>query len=262
MESRARNEGAVVPLALALSHAGGSELVAGNLAVAERCFIELAAIVEARGFSWSLGSLLVSAWRGQARQTYALPNLVAAEAARQGQGYQLVFADYARCILELGLGHYHEAYATLSARTEDTSQLKFALADLVAAAYRSGEYRAAEGQVRRLADLSAISPSSRNLGFLARARAIIAGDAPKAEALYKEAIAQHTVTRGPAHLARRARRSHHVNLIGGLPSSAYTRSVWASCAAEVWSLAYSRHHSNWSIGLLTTYSARTSAISV
>ena len=183
MESRARNEGAVIPLALALSHAGGSELVAGNLMVAERCFIELAAIVEARGFSWTLGSLLVSAWRGQAWQTYALMDVVAAEAARQGQGYQLVFADYARCVLELGLGHYHEAYATLNARTEDTSQLKFALADLVEAAYRSGEHRAAECQLERLAELSAISPSSRNLGFIARARAIIAGDAPKAEAL-------------------------------------------------------------------------------
>jgi len=94
---------------------GLNELVAGNLMVAERCFIELAAIVEARGFSWSLGSLLVSAWRGQARQTYALMDVVAAEAARQGQGYQLVFADYARCVLELGLGHYHKAYATLNA---------------------------------------------------------------------------------------------------------------------------------------------------
>ena len=149
MESEARKQGAVIPLALALSHAGGSELVAGDLAAAERCFIELAAIVEARGFDWSLGSLLVAAWRGQAKQTYALIDIVAAEAARQGQGYQLVFADYARCILELGFGHYREAYASVGADTDDTSQLKFALADLVEAAQRSGEHHAAQCHVDR-----------------------------------------------------------------------------------------------------------------
>jgi DNA-binding CsgD family transcriptional regulator len=202
MESQAREQGAVIPLALALSHAGASELVAGDLSAAERCFIELATIVEARGLDWSLGSLLVAAWRGQVKRTNILLDSVAAEAARQGQGYQLVFADYARCILELGLGHYHEAYASVAAHVDDTSQLKFALADLVEAAQRSGEHRAAHSQVDRLAELTAVSPTPRNRGFLARARAIVAGDAPEAEDLYTEAIAQHAQTRGPAHVAR------------------------------------------------------------
>jgi DNA-binding CsgD family transcriptional regulator len=202
MESEARKQGAVIPLALALSHAGASELVAGDLAAAERCFIELAAIVEARGFDWSLGSLLVAAWRGQAKQAYALSAIVAAEAARQGQGYQLVFADYARCILELGLGHYREAYASVSADTDDTSQLKFAFADMVEAAHRSGEHHAAECQVDRLAELTAVSPTPRNLGFLARAKAMVAGDAAEAEDLYEQAVAQHALLRGSVHVAR------------------------------------------------------------
>src|SRR5439155_14965267 len=68
MEAQARDQGAVIPLALALSHAGASELVAGDLAAAERCFIELAAIVEARGFDWSLGSCLLAAWLGLAKR--------------------------------------------------------------------------------------------------------------------------------------------------------------------------------------------------
>ena len=190
MESEARKQGAVIPLALALIHAGASELVAGDLAAAERCFIELAAIVEARGFDWSLGSLLVAAWRGQAKQTHALIDAVAAEAARQGQGYQLVFADYARCFLELGLGHYREAYESVSADTDDASQLKFALADLVEAAQRSGGHRAAQCHVDRLAALTAVSPTPRNLGLLARARAIVSGDAAEAEDLYEQAVAQ------------------------------------------------------------------------
>jgi DNA-binding CsgD family transcriptional regulator len=202
MEVQARDQGAVIPLALALSHAGASELVAGDLLAAERCFIELAAIVEARGFDWSLGSLLIAAWRGQAKQAYALLDTVSAEAARQGQGYQLVFADYARCILELGFGHYREAYASVRADTDDTSQLKFAFADLVEAAQRSGEHYAAQCHVDRLAELAAISPTSRNVGLLARARAIVCGDAAEAEDLYEQAVAQHALLRGPAHLAR------------------------------------------------------------
>jgi tetratricopeptide (TPR) repeat protein len=202
MESEARKQGAVIPLALALSHAGASELVAGDLAAAERCFIELAAIVEARGFDWSLGSLLVAAWRGQAKQTHALIDVVAAEAARQGQGYQLVFADYARCILELGLGRYREAYESVSADTDDASQLKFALADLVEAAQRSGDHGAAQCHVDRLAALTAVSPTPRNLGLLARARAIVSADAAGAEDLYEQAVAQHALLRGTAHVAR------------------------------------------------------------
>jgi len=82
------------------------------LAEVERCFVEMTAIAEARGQPWSLGSLLLSAWRGQSQRSYALLDVVADEADRQGQGYQLVFADYARCILELGHGRYEAAYAS------------------------------------------------------------------------------------------------------------------------------------------------------
>jgi DNA-binding CsgD family transcriptional regulator len=113
-----------------------------------------------------------------------------------------VFGDYARCILELGFGHYRGAYAGVSADTDDTSQLKFALTDLVEAAQRSGEHRAAQRQVDWLAERAAVSPTPRNLGLLARAQAIVAGDAAEAEDLNEHAIAQHSLTRGPAHVTR------------------------------------------------------------
>src|SRR5207247_2236585 len=117
-----------------LSHAGVSGLLGGDLGEAQRCFAELTAISEARGQPWSIGSLLITAWRGPAEQAYALLEQVAEEANRQGQGYQLVFADYARCILELGQGRYEAAYASIAAGIGDPSQIKFVLADLVAAA--------------------------------------------------------------------------------------------------------------------------------
>ena len=89
MEAQAREQGAAVALSLALSHAGVSELLAGLLPQAERCFHERVAIEEARGRDWSIGPLLIAAWRGQAGQAETLLDTVAGEAARQGQGYQL-----------------------------------------------------------------------------------------------------------------------------------------------------------------------------
>src|SRR6202012_4029202 len=65
METEARRHGAVLPLTLALSHAGVSNLLAGYLSEAQRCFLEHAAIAEARGQRWNVGALLVAAWRGQ-----------------------------------------------------------------------------------------------------------------------------------------------------------------------------------------------------
>jgi DNA-binding CsgD family transcriptional regulator len=204
MEAEARQHGAVLPLTLALSHAGVSNLLAGYLAEAQRCFLEHAAIAEARGQHWSIGALLVAAWRGQTQQVQALLETVADEAGREGQGYQLVFADYARCVIELGQGRYGTAYASFTAGIEDTSQIKFVLPDVIEAAERSGHHEAAQGILAQLERLAAASPSPLTLGFLARARALMAGDGQgeAAEEHFQEAIGQHGMARGPVHLAR------------------------------------------------------------
>ena len=65
MVAQAREQGAAIALSLALSHAGVSELLAGLLPEAERCFHERVAIEEARGRDWSIGPLLVAAWRAR-----------------------------------------------------------------------------------------------------------------------------------------------------------------------------------------------------
>jgi DNA-binding CsgD family transcriptional regulator len=200
MEAAARQHGPVYPLALALSHAGVAGLLRGDLAEAGRCFTERTAQAEALGQPWSIGPLLLAAWRGPARRAYDLLDTVGAEASAQGQGYQLAFAGYARCVLELGLGHYEAAYASL--RVSDTSPLKFALPDLVEAAQRAGQADAAAELTGRLARLAQISPSPVMAGFLARARALTAADDPRAEEHYQQAISLHAQAGGPAHLAR------------------------------------------------------------
>jgi DNA-binding CsgD family transcriptional regulator len=202
METAARQHGTMLALALALSHAGAWGLLAGDLAEARRCFTEMTTLAQARDQPWSLGSLLLAAWRGQPQPAYALLDQVTAEAARQGQGYQLPFAGYARCVLELGQGRYDAAYDSFPSGIADTSQLKFALPDLAEAAHRSGHHAAASDITRQLGRLAAASPSPVMAGFAARARALAAGDSPAADALYREAIDQHSRAPGPAHLAR------------------------------------------------------------
>ena len=202
METTAREQGSMIPLSLALAYAGARGLLAGDLAEAERCFTEMTAIADARGQPWSLGSLLLSAWRGQDEQAYALLDTVAGEADRQGQGYQLVFADYARCVLELGHGRYHAANASFPTGIDDTSQVKFVLPDLVEAAQRSGHPDDAQSMVRRLTELTDANPGPVTLGFLSRAQALVAGDESDAQDHYQEAINQHGAAPGPAHLAR------------------------------------------------------------
>jgi DNA-binding CsgD family transcriptional regulator len=202
MEAAARQHGTALTLTLALCHAGAWDLLAGDLVQARACFTEMTALAEARDQPWSLGSLLLAAWRGHPREAYALLDQVAAEAARQGQGYQLPWAGYARCVLELGQGRYDAAYTSFPSGIADTSQVKFALPDLAEAAQRSGHHDATGSIARQLGRLAAASPSPVMLGFLARVRALAAGDSPDADDLYREAIDQHGRAPGPAHLAR------------------------------------------------------------
>jgi hypothetical protein len=76
------------------------------------------------------------------------------------------------------------------------------LADLVETAQRSGHGEAAADLVTRLAMLAEATPRPVLLGFLARSRALTAGDEASAEDHYREAIDQHARARGPGHLAR------------------------------------------------------------
>jgi hypothetical protein len=132
--------------------------MAGLLRESERCFDQLSAIAEAAGRREHIGALLIAAWRGDAGLTRDLMDDVTREATAQGQGYQLMFAGYARLILELGLGRYKEAYLALgddlSNVIGDVSHVKFALAHAVEAAVRCGEREGADRLVGQLGRVS------------------------------------------------------------------------------------------------------------
>lgn len=202
MESEARRQSMVIPMALALSHTALSELIVGRLAEAERLFDQRAALEEARGEDLHLGALLVAAWRGDADRARRLMEAVDEHAARTGQGYQLVFRSYAQCVVELGQGRYREAYLSLENHIGEVCQLKFALVDMVEAAVRCGKDKEATELLERLSWLAERSPVAGLLGDFARAQALTCADPAEKERLYLEAIKHHDNTRGPGRRAR------------------------------------------------------------
>lgn len=204
MESEATRQSSVMPLALALSYSALSELIAGHLAESERHFDQRAALEEARGGELHLGSMLIAAWRGQAEATASLVEAVTEHATRTGQGYQLIYRDYARCVSALSQGRYRDAFLSLDGRMDDLCPLKFAIADLVEAATRCGQDQRAAELCRLLAGLAERTPVPSLLGDLARARALTSGcgTALEAEQHYLTAVEHHENTRGPAHRAR------------------------------------------------------------
>jgi DNA-binding CsgD family transcriptional regulator len=202
LHAEAVRRGAVIPMALALSHTALSELIAGRLAESERLFDQRAALEEARGSQLHLGALLIAAWRGRFEEARALTEAVQEHAFRTGQGYQLVFCDYARSVVDLSQGRYHEAYLTLAGRIGDTCQLNFALADMVEAAIRCGRDDEATCLMERLSRLANRTPAPGLLGDLARAQALTAADPWAAEEFYLRAIQHHECARGSARRAR------------------------------------------------------------
>lgn len=202
LEEQAREQGAVLPLSVALIFSGVSELFAGALSQARARFTERGAIEAARGRSCEVGQTLVLAWQGQVSEARAQAAAAERVAAEQGQGWKLSWLEYARSVLELGTGHYEEALAAVPrAYEEDPLLSAFALPDLIEAAVRCDQRAFAEQAVERVARRAAPSPTPLALGLLARSRALLA-DGSDAEALYQEAITHLRRARGSGHLAR------------------------------------------------------------
>jgi DNA-binding CsgD family transcriptional regulator len=202
LEVQARNQGAVLPLSTALIFSGSSELFAGHFGQARARYAERGAIEAARGGSCEVGLALVLAWRGRAAEARAQAAAAARVAAEQGQGWKLVWLEYAHAVLALAMGRYEEVLAAVPHGYEENVLVStFALPDLIEAAVRCGERAFAEQALARVARRAAASPTPLALGLLARSRALL-GSEPGAETSYREAISCLQHARGRVHLAR------------------------------------------------------------
>jgi len=202
LEDHAREQGAVLPLSVALISTGVSELFAGNLTQAQAHFAERGAIEATRGGSCEVGEVLVLAWQGQASQARVKAADAARVAAKQNQGWKLVWLEYANAVLALAQGHYTQALAAARHACEENLLLSaFVLPDVIEAAVRCGQRTVAGQALERLERRAAASPTPLALGLLARSQALLAGE-PDVETRYQEALTHLRQARGSAHLAR------------------------------------------------------------
>jgi DNA-binding CsgD family transcriptional regulator len=188
----ARESGGLTILPLALNYSAIHQLHLGEFGIAEQLMREVETIAAAtRNVKVADFSILLAAWRGDRDTTYRLRAAAIEAGTARGEAFAVVTAEYAVALLHNGLGEYAEA-AAAAQRAYELDVLGFAawaLPELVEAAGRSGDRRAAELAFARLAELSSMSTTEWAQGVEAATHALVS-DGDEAEELYLEAIDQ------------------------------------------------------------------------
>jgi len=204
---RARNQGALAALPVALNYLGWYEVTEGRLQAAETTLAEGAEISRAIGNPGIVGAsgageLLRLVWRGREPEARAAAAALRRDGIARGQGGGLTHADSALAILELSLGNYKAALEC--ARDVYEENLLFlgtlTLPDLVEAGVRGGDPELAARALDRFRERALACGTEWALGVLARSEALLAEQA--AEPLYNESIERLQRSRAATDLAR------------------------------------------------------------
>jgi DNA-binding CsgD family transcriptional regulator len=179
-----------------------SELLGGSLDAARRHLGERTQIMTAMGGSSDVLSLVVLAWSGREAEARTEAAAVIRLAEERAQGWVLAFVNYALAVLELGLGHYADAFTHASKNYQENPFLTIVgSADLIEAACRCGQLATANEAVDEFAARAVPNGTPIALGLLALSRALMADDT-EAERLYQEAIDHLSLCRGNLRKAR------------------------------------------------------------
>ncbi|MGH3302436.1 MAG: AAA family ATPase [Streptosporangiaceae bacterium] len=200
----ARASGTLSWLPFALDYLAESHIQAGELSQAAALLIEGERINPGiRAATLPYVSLLLAAWRGDARTTSDLTEVMARGASARGEGAALTYSEYAKAVLHNGLGDYERAAeAAHSASAVDEVVISpWALYELVEGAARSNQRERASAAADRLSAIAAASASEWACGAAARSRALLSEGRAAAD-LHCEAIELLSRTRMATHLAR------------------------------------------------------------
>jgi DNA-binding CsgD family transcriptional regulator len=205
-EAWQRRHGALGALRITLAGLTTGEMWAGRPDQAEASYLEAAEISASMGVPApaTTGVLLeVRAWQGREQESRALAETTAQWGQQRGAAILEIFALMGLTVLELGLGRYAEAL-NWGMRIYDDDPPGFGnrvLPEIVEAAARGGDHRAARAALSRLTDRATASGTPWALGMLTRSRALLATDAD-AEAFYGAAIGHLAGTSVRTELAR------------------------------------------------------------
>jgi DNA-binding CsgD family transcriptional regulator len=198
----ARERGALVQLSIGLRYLAMSNELDGALLAARSAFDERAQLTELYGVSPDVGDMVVSAWTGAedtARRTIAE---LTQYAGSSQSGWMFGFVDYARGVLELGLGNY-EALAVATSTTYDDDWFLEVLRypDSIEALVRCGRIDEARSACSVYSEKTRAMATPLSLGLLARTAALLADDVD-VDKLFSEAIALLSAAGADLHLGR------------------------------------------------------------
>jgi DNA-binding CsgD family transcriptional regulator len=201
----AREAGALTVLSAALRSGVGSQLLAGEFAVAASIAEEAEAVARATGNpAEPYGRLILAAWRGQDAEARQLIAATTAQMVARGEGQWLTAAHWATAVLANSLGRYDEALVAAEQCSECPDELGLAvrsMSELIEAAARTGAPERGIGALRRLVETTGAAGTDWALGIEARSRALLS-DGESADRLYREAIERLGRTRVRVELAR------------------------------------------------------------
>ena len=198
----ARQAGALSVLVVGVNVLGQVAALAGDFGTATALKAEADAVREATGTQVAnYGALVLAALRSRESEALPLVDATVAAATAEGQGTAVQYAHWARSVVLNALARYDEARAAARAAADDTPELfvsGWALGELVEAAARSGDDRAATETLERLRAGIRGSDEPWALGLEARSRGLATG----AETGFREAVEHLRGTRLRPDLAR------------------------------------------------------------
>ena len=206
----ARKAGALNELPLALSTRAMMLLFVGDLNAASTLIDEQSTVTEATGSNLApYAAMRLAAMRGREVEVCDLIEVTTGEAAQRGEGIGVACAEWARAVLQNGLGNYPEAMAAaeLALYHQEYPDVRYpgianwAAGELIEAAVRSGKRETAAVAVRWIAEMTGASRTDWALGVETRSRALLA-EGEDAERFYQAAIMHFGRSRVGTELAR------------------------------------------------------------
>lgn len=200
-----RRTGALSGLPLALDSSAVVLVFAGELTAAAAVVEEVRTVSTATGtVQPPFGALALAAARGQASDARALIDATVKEGTLHGQGLGVTVANCHHAVLCNGLAQYDEAMSAAGRAAryqEEFGAPRWALAELIEAAVRSGSPQSAYDALDQLSETARASGTDWALGAEACARALLS-EGMAAEDQYREAIERLARTRVRLNLAR------------------------------------------------------------
>ena len=157
----ARETGALSELPLALNSRTYVLALRGDLAAAAILAEETEAVTAAIGSNLApYGALAVAALRGERTAANELIKRTTDEVTQRGEGIGITIAEWARSVVNSGLGDYDQALTAATRSTEyhpDLMMLPWPIVELIEASARAGNTEVAQAAYRRLSEMTSAS---------------------------------------------------------------------------------------------------------